>query len=40
MIVALVGIVFRTLARFTPGETGRDLDHVGAELLRLRRPSD
>jgi hypothetical protein len=38
MMVELVGVVFRSLARFTRGEPSRDLEHVGAELLRLRRP--
>ncbi len=39
MIVELVGYLFRAFARLTPGEAGRDLDEVGAELLRLKRPS-
>ncbi len=39
MIVGLVGFAFRVLARIRPGETGRDLDAVGAELGRLERPT-
>ena len=40
MIVRLIGYLFRAMARFTPGEAGRDLDHVGQELVRLeRRPA-
>jgi len=35
MIVGLLGRLFRGLARLRPGEAGSDLDHVGAELLRL-----
>jgi len=35
VIVALVGRVFRVLARLYPTEGSEDLDHVGAELLRL-----
>ncbi len=35
MIARLVGTVFRALARLRPGDAGRDLDHVGAELVRL-----
>jgi hypothetical protein len=39
MIVRWIGHLFRAWARFTPGPAGRDLDTVGAELLRLaRRP--
>ncbi|MGI0129950.1 MAG: hypothetical protein ACREEC_07365 [Thermoplasmata archaeon] len=39
MILGLIGRVFRAAARFTPGESGRDLAHVGDELIRLdRRP--
>lgn len=37
MIVELVGLWFRVLARLRPGEEGRDLDRLGRELLRLRR---
>ena len=37
MFVRLVGYLFRAMARFTKGDAGRDLDHVGAELLRLQR---
>ena len=40
MIVRLVGHFFCAMARFTPGSAGRDLDHVGQELVRLeRRPT-
>ncbi len=39
MIVELVGRLLRALARLRPGDAGRDLDHVGAELVRLgQRP--
>ena len=40
MLMSLLGRLFRLAARLTPGEAGRDLDHVGAELVRLgqRRP--
>ncbi len=39
MIPGLIGVTFRALARLRPGEAGRDLDHVGAELVRLDRAS-
>ncbi len=40
MLAGLVGRLFRVAARFTPGAEGRDLDHVGEELVRLeRRPA-
>lgn len=39
MIARLIGYLFRVMARFTPGEAGADLDHVGQELLRLDRRS-
>ena len=35
MIVALIGRAFRALARVRPSEGSAELDHVGAELLRL-----
>ena len=35
MIVDLVGRAFRVIARLRPSEGSADLDHVGAELLRL-----
>jgi hypothetical protein len=35
MIARAIGTVFRALARLRPGEAGHDLDHVGAELIRL-----
>jgi hypothetical protein len=38
VIVALVGRLFRALARLRLTEGSEDLDHVGAELLRLGRP--
>jgi hypothetical protein len=39
VIVELVGYWFRALARLRSGESARDLEHVGAELVRLgRRP--
>jgi hypothetical protein len=38
MIVESVGRLFRVLARIRPGEPGQDLDHVGAELIRLGQP--
>lgn len=38
MIVGLVGRAFRLLARLEPPEVARDLDAVGAELVRLERP--
>jgi hypothetical protein len=37
MLVGWIGRTFRLLARFTPGDAGRDLDHVGQELERLER---
>jgi hypothetical protein len=37
VIVGLVGRLFRAAARLRPGDAGRDLDHVGAELVRLER---
>ena len=37
MIVGWVGRIFRLLARFGSGDVRSDLDHVGAELLRLER---
>lgn len=37
MIVRFIGYAFRVLARLTPDDAGRDLDAVGAELLRLVR---
>jgi hypothetical protein len=37
MIVELVGLWFRVMARFRPGDEGRDLDRLGSELLRLGR---
>jgi len=39
MIASLVGTIFRAVARLRPGALGRDLDHVGAELIRLDRPA-
>jgi hypothetical protein len=38
MIATLLGTAFRAIARLTHGDAGRDLDHVGAELVRLDRP--
>ncbi len=40
MILRIVGLWMRWMSRFAPGDTAQDLDHVGAELLRLedRRP--
>jgi hypothetical protein len=38
MIVGLLGSLLRVVARLDPGEGGRDLDAVGAELERLERP--
>jgi hypothetical protein len=35
MIVGLVGRLFRAVARLRLAEGSDDLDHVGAELLRL-----
>ncbi len=35
MILRALGLLFRAFARLTPGDAGRDLDTVGAELLRL-----
>ena len=35
MIVGLVGRTFRALAVWRSGEAAEDLDHVGAELVRL-----
>ena len=35
MIVALIGRAFRAVARARPSEGSADLEHVGAELLRL-----
>ena len=40
MIVELVGYLFRAFAKLRPNESGRDLDHVGAELVRLGRRPD
>ncbi len=37
MIVGAIGRVFRWVAVLRPGDAGRDLDHVGAELVRLER---
>jgi hypothetical protein len=37
MIVGAIGRCFRAVARLRPGEPGRDLDLVGAELVRLER---
>jgi hypothetical protein len=37
MILGLVGRILRAMARFTPGDAGQDLDHVGGELIRLDR---
>lgn len=36
-IARLLGYLFRVIARFTPGEAGRELDQVGAELVRLEQ---
>ncbi len=35
MIAGLLGRLFVAAARFTPGEAGTDLAHVGEELRRL-----
>lgn len=35
MIVGLVGRIFRAVARWNLADGSEDLDHVGAELLRL-----
>jgi len=35
MIAGLFGRLFVAVARFVPGVPGRDLDHVGRELVRL-----
>jgi hypothetical protein len=42
MIAGLIGRCFRAVARLTRGEGRADLDHVGAELVRLeaRRAQD
>jgi hypothetical protein len=37
MIVRLVGLAFRVLARLRPGEAGLALERVGLELERLAR---
>ncbi len=37
MLVGLLGRLLRVVARFTPGEAGRDLDHFAQELVRLDR---
>jgi hypothetical protein len=37
MIVGMLGRALRAVARLTRGESGADLDHVGAELVRLER---
>ncbi|MGA8302422.1 MAG: hypothetical protein WA691_06515 [Thermoplasmata archaeon] len=37
MIVEIVGYLFRAFGHVRFDEAGRDLDHVGAELLRLGR---
>ncbi|MGA9839405.1 MAG: hypothetical protein WBF81_06295 [Thermoplasmata archaeon] len=37
MIVEFVGYWFRALSHLRPGDAGRDLDHLGAELMRLAR---
>jgi len=37
MWLSLIGRLLRVMARFRPGEEGRDLDHVGEELVRLDR---
>jgi len=39
MILGIIGRAFRLIARFEKGEAGRDLDHVGDELIRLDRRS-
>lgn len=37
MLVGLIGRFLCVMARFTPGDAGHDLDHVGQELIRLDR---
>jgi hypothetical protein len=37
MIVSLIGRIFRVAARIAPGGPRPNLDHVGAELVRLER---
>jgi hypothetical protein len=37
MILGLIGRLFRLAARFHAGDSSRDLDHVGEELIRLDR---
>ena len=37
MIVGLIGRIFRVAARIAPGGPRPNLEHVGAELVRLER---
>jgi len=37
MILGMIGRAFRAVARLRPGDGGRDLDHVGRELVDLDR---
>ena len=40
MLLGLIGRAMKALARFHPGDSSADLEHVGEELVRLdrRRP--